>query len=296
MAAGVQFCLLGPLLVRYGDVVVPVPPGKQRVILAALLLHPGRVMSVDELAEILWGTAPPPSARVTVQNYVMRLRKALGDGSRIGTRLNGYVIRVDASELDVSMFEARLAAGRAAARDGLWDTAAAEARAGLSLWRGEPLADVSSDWLALREVPRLAELRLQALESRIDADLRLGRHAEVILELQRLAASHPLRERFHAQLMLALYRCGRQAEALCAYQDARRSWSEELGADPGTGLRELHRQILTADPALAVPESGCSCGRARAGSAAGSCRLQVRAFHRPRRRAGGADRPAGPAP
>jgi len=254
MRAGTQFCLLGPLLVRCGGVAVPVLSGKQRAVLAGLLLNPGRVVSVDELAEILWGTAAPPSARVTIQNYVMRLRRALGDRSRIGTQPHGYVIRVEAGELDVSVFEARLAAARAAARDGLWETAVAEAGAGLSLWRGEPLADVPSDLLAVRDAPRLAELRLQALETRIDADLRLGRHAEVITELRRLTAAHPLREHLHAQLMLALYRCGRQAEALSAYRDARRVLVEEIGADPGTGLRELHRQILTADPALAVPE------------------------------------------
>jgi DNA-binding SARP family transcriptional activator/Tfp pilus assembly protein PilF len=253
MPAGTQFCLLGPLLVRCGGVPVPVP-GKQRAVLAGLLLNPGRVVSVDELAEILWGTAAPPSARVTIQNYVMRLRKTLGDRSRIGTQPHGYVIRVEADELDVSVFEAQLAAARSAARDGLWETAVAEAGAGLSLWRGEPLADVPSDLLAVRDAPRLAELRLQALETRIDADLRLGRHAEVITELRRLTAAHPLREHLHAQLMLALYRCGRRAEALGAYQDARRVLVEEIGADPGTGLRELHRQILTADPALAVPE------------------------------------------
>ena len=154
------------------------------------------------------------------------------------------MIRVDAGELDVTRFEALLESARAAAREGSWDTAARQARAALSLWRGEPLADVESDVLAAREVPRLAELRLQALEARIDADLRLGRQAEVITELRQLVGTHPLREHLHALLMLALYRGGRQAEALAAYRTTRRVLVEELGVEPGAELRELHQRIL----------------------------------------------------
>src|SRR5216683_2746621 len=257
MVAEMEFCLLGPMVVRHGGVAVPVPPGKQRAMLAALLLDANRVVTVDELAETLWGPRePPPSARATIQNYVKRLRQALGDPvrARISTQPRGYVIQIDAGELDVSRSEALLGAARAAAREGSWGQAAAQARAALSLWRGEPLADVESDVLALREVPRLAEMHLQALEARIDADLHLGRHADVIIELQRLAGAHPLREQLHALLMLALYRCDRQADALAAYQHARGVLIEELGAEPATGLRELHQQMLTADPALAVPE------------------------------------------
>ncbi len=255
MAVVTDFCLLGPLLVRSGSVVVPVRRGKQRAVLAALLLSDGKVVSLDELGEILWGPWPPPSARVTVQNYVMRLRKALADtdGSRISTQSHGYLIRVDPGELDVTRFEALLDAAREAARDSSWDTAAAKSRAALLLWRGEPLADVDSEVLAAREVPRLAELRLQALEVRIDADLHLGRQAEVIAELRQLVTGHPLREHLHGLLMLALYRDGRQAEALAAYQDARRVLVEELGTEPGMELRELHQRMLAGDPALAVP-------------------------------------------
>jgi DNA-binding SARP family transcriptional activator len=253
MDTATEFFLLGPLLVRRGGVTLPVAPGKQRAVLAALLLSAGRVVSLDELTEVLWGDAPPPSARVSVQNHVMRLRKALGDGARIRTQPHGYEIRVGGSELDVSRFEAHLAAARAAARGGSWGTAAEQARAGLALWRGEPLADVESDLLATRDIARLAELRLQAVEVRLDADLRLGRHAEVITEVQRLAAAHPLRERLHGLLMLALYRDGRQAEALAAYARARRILVDELGTEPGAGLRELHRQILNGDPALDPP-------------------------------------------
>ncbi len=249
-----EFGLLGPLVVRRGDTVVPVRPGKQRAVLAALLLNANRFVPVEELAETLWGTAPPPSARVTVQNYVARLRKALGaEGrSRIDTQTGGYVIRVAAGELDVTQFEVLLRAARQAARDGSWDDVAAQAGAALALWRGEPLADVESELLAVREVPRLADLQLRALETRIEADLRLGRHGEVAGELRQLAAAHPLREHLHALLMLGLYRAGCQAEALAAYQAARRVLVEELGAEPGPELRQLHQQILDADPALTL--------------------------------------------
>jgi DNA-binding SARP family transcriptional activator/tetratricopeptide (TPR) repeat protein len=262
MATGMAFCLLGPLVVRSGGVEVPVPRGKQRAVLAALLLSAGRVVSLDELAEILWGSAPPPSARVTVQNHVKRLRRALGGtgGSRIITRPHGYVIRVDPGELDITTFEGRVAAARAAAQDSAWDTAAAEGSAALALWRGQPLADVDSELLALRDGPRLAELRLLALETRIDADLHRGRPGEVIGELRQLVAANPLRERLHALLMLALHRDGRQAEALAAYQAARQILVAEVGIEPGPGLRTLHQQILTADPALERPDPGRYAG------------------------------------
>ena len=253
MAAVTEFCVLGPLLVRQGGVTLPVTAGKQRTLLAALLLSADRAVSSDELAEALWGSAPPPSARVAVQNYVMKLRKTLGDAARIRTHPHGYQIVVDDADLDVSRFEAHLAAARAGARDGSWEAAAEQARAGLALWRGEPLADVGSDLLAARDVPRLTELRLQAVEVRLYADVHLGRHAEVITDLQQLVAAHPLRERLHELLMLALYREGRQAESLAAYTRARQILVDELGTEPGPGLRQLQWQILTGDPALDPP-------------------------------------------
>jgi len=258
MTPKLEFCLLGPVVVRCGGVALPVSRGRQRAVLAVLLLNAGRVVSVGEIAETLWGPAPLPSASATVRNYVKRLRRVLGDAdqARIVTRSPGYVIRVDPGELDVARFEALLDGARTAARGGSWEAAAEQARAALALWRGEPLADVESEALALREVPRLAELRLQAAELRTDADLRLGRHGVVIAELERMAAAHPLREHLHALLMLALYRDGRQAEALAAYRRARRMLLDELGAEPGAELRELHRQILAAGPALAGPEPG----------------------------------------
>jgi DNA-binding SARP family transcriptional activator/tetratricopeptide (TPR) repeat protein len=256
MTPMLEFCLLGPVVVRRGGVAVPVPRGRQRAMLAVLLLNAGQVVSVGQLAETLWGAAPPPSAPATVRNYVKRLRRALGTAgqARILTRSPGYMIRVDPGELDVARFEVLLDGARGDARGGSWEAAAEQARAALALWRGEPLADVESEALALREVPRLAELRLQAAELRIDAELRLGRHGVVIADLERMAAAHPLRERLHALLMLALYHDGRQAEALAAYQHARRVLVDELGAEPGAQLRELHRQILTAD--RAGPQSG----------------------------------------
>jgi DNA-binding SARP family transcriptional activator/tetratricopeptide (TPR) repeat protein len=254
----VEFGLLGPLEVRRGDVLVPVAAGRQRAVLTALLLHAGRVVSVDELIEVLWQAGPPPAARASLQNYVRRLRTALGDEERrlIGTRPGGYQINVGPGGLDVTRFEELLGAARAAAQDGVWDGAADRAAAALALWRGEPLTDTGSAVLAAREAPWLAELRWQALELRIDAELRLGRHAGVIGELRGLVAGDPLRERWHALLMLALHRDGRQGEALAAYQQARGVLAEELGAEPGAGLRELHQRILTDDPALAVAGAG----------------------------------------
>jgi DNA-binding SARP family transcriptional activator len=247
-----EFGLLGPLTVRRGDTAVLVRAGKQRALLAALLLNADRVVPMEELAATLWGAEPPPSAAVTVQNHVSRLRKALGDTghSLIGTQPRGYVMRLADGELDLSRFEVLLKSAREAARDGSWDAAAAHARAALALWRGDPLADVESDLLAEREVPRLADLRLQALETRIEADVQAGRHSEVTGQLRQLAATHPLREHLHALLMLALYRDGRQAEALAAYQAVRRVLIEELGGEPGRELQSLHERILAADPAL----------------------------------------------
>lgn len=255
--AEVEFSLLGPLMVRREGMSVDIAAGRQRVLLAALLVNAGRVMPTDELIEVLWGASPPGSALVSLRNYVKRLRKVLADTAhrRISTYPGGYLIRVDAGELDVTQFEALLGAAQTASQRGSWETAAAESRAALALWRGEPLADIGSEVLSLREAPRLTEMRLQALEVRFDAELHLDCQPAVIAELQRLVGEHPMREHLQAHLMLALYRDGRQAEALAAYQNARQVLREELGAEPGIRLQKLHRQILTADPALAPPES-----------------------------------------
>ena len=247
-----QFSLLGPLVVRRAGVVIPVTAGKQRALLAALLLRAGRPVGEDEIAEAVWASRMPRSARAALQTYVGRLRTLLEhDGDPvIVTEAAGYRIDAGPDELDVAGFESALAAGRAAMRAESWATAAAVLADGLALWRGQPLAGVPSDVLAAREVPRLSELRTQALEARIEADLRLGRHAEVILELRQLVAAEPLRERLHALLMTALYRDGQQSGALEGYQAARAILVGELGVEPGPELRQLQERILAADPAL----------------------------------------------
>jgi DNA-binding SARP family transcriptional activator/predicted negative regulator of RcsB-dependent stress response len=254
-----EFGLLGPVLVRQGGRLVPVPRGSQRDILAALLLAGGQAVSLDQLAEVLWGERPPPSAEMTVRNYVRRLRQTLGDDTghaRIRTQPRGYLLALSDGELDASRFETLLHAAVTAARESRWDTAMSQAEQALMLWRGEPLADVESDLLALRERPRLTEMRLRASETWADAALRLGRNAEVAEVLEQLAAAHPLREHLHALLMLTRYRTGDPAGALAAYRDARSALIGELGVEPGAELRELHQQILARDPALALAGPG----------------------------------------
>jgi DNA-binding SARP family transcriptional activator/Tfp pilus assembly protein PilF len=255
----VEFGLLGPLVVRDGGSRVTVSAGKQRVLLAALLLRAGQVVPAAELTRFVWEDKPPGTARVTLQNYVKRLRQTLGPSGyeRIVTRQAGYLLDVEAGELDVARFGELRAAGQAAARAGAWEQASAQLGQALALWRGQPLADVPSQVLAAAEVPRLAAMRLDAIEARIDADLHLGRHREVVAELQSLAAAEPLRERLHELLMLALYRSGQQAAALAAYRAARRQLVDELGIEPGPVLRELNQRILRSDRALlARPRRG----------------------------------------
>jgi DNA-binding SARP family transcriptional activator/tetratricopeptide (TPR) repeat protein len=251
-AVGMEFGLLGPLVVRCDGLSRPIARGKQRVLLAALLLHANQVVPADDLVDVLWPVRPPPSARQSLQNYVKRLRSALGDGGRdrIVTHPGGYRIRVEAGELDVTRFEALVAAARADIRAGAWERGSAGMAGALSLWRGKPLADVESEALAAHAAPRLAEMRLQAAEARLDADLHLGGHQDVLPGLRELAAAHPLREQARALLMLALYRSGRQAEALAVYQDIRAVLVREIGAEPGMALRDLHQRMLAADPAL----------------------------------------------
>jgi DNA-binding SARP family transcriptional activator len=247
--------MLGPLTVRSGDKLLTVPRGKQRVLLAALLLDANRVVPMSALSDAMWGTEPPPSADMTIRNYVKRLRQALHTAgpSRIVTHPRGYSIRVEPAELDVTRFSDLLTRAFAAARAGAWHDAYTHAAAALVLWRGAPFTDIASGFLEQRELPRLTELRLQALETRIEAELRLGLRAELIPELRQLTRDHPLRERMHGQLMLALYRSGRQAEALAAYQQAREMLITGIGTEPGTSLRELHRRMLTGDPELDPP-------------------------------------------
>lgn len=253
-----EFRLLGPMEVRCDGAVLPIAAGKQRAVLAALLLSAGRVVGPEELAEALWGAWPPSSAKVTVQNYMVRLRKALGatERSRISTVPGGYMIRVADHELDVSRFEALLDAAQKSARQQAWQIAAARAAEALGLWRGSPLADAGSELLTAREVPRLTEMRVQATEAWLEAELQLGRGAATVGELRRLARTYPLRERVYRLLMLALCQDHRQGEALMVYQQARRVLVTELGVEPGVDLQELHQRILTADPALVRRQSG----------------------------------------
>jgi DNA-binding SARP family transcriptional activator len=246
-----EFRVLGPLEVVDGDREVPIGGARQRALLVLLLTRANEVVSTDRLIEQLWGETAPRTAGNTLQYYISQLRKALGP-DRIVTRPPGYVLRVEAGELDLARFEVLLDEGHA---DG--------AREALALWRGQALADVADEPFAQAEVGRLEELRLMALERRLEADLELGRHAALVPELEGLVAKQPLRERLRALLMLALYRSGRQAEALAAYRDARRTLADDLGLEPGPALQELERAILRQDPAL-VPETAAAPAAERA--------------------------------
>ena len=241
-----EFRILGPLEVvgEHGPVRLGGP--KQRATLAILLLNANRVVSVDRLADDLYAGAAPVTAVTQVQRQISELRKALGAESTIDTQPPGYVIRLAPEQLDLHRFE-RLTdeAGPAEAR-----LAVGLLREALGLWRGEALADLAFEPFARPAIDRLEEIRLAALERRVEADLALGRHVEATAELEQLVAEHPLRERLRGQLMLALYRSGRQAEALDVYRQARAKLVEEFGLEPSARLRELERSILAQDPAL----------------------------------------------
>ncbi len=247
-----EFAVLGPVAVARDGRELPLGGPKQRGLLAILLLHANEVVSRDRLIDGLWGERPPPTAGHTLDNYVSRLRKVLGD-ARLSRRPPGYVLHVESDELDLDRFERLFQEGREALARGDAGEAAAALRSALALWRGAALADLLYEPIAATESERLEERRLMALEDRIDADLALGRSAELVPELEALVREHPLRERLRGQLMLALYRSGRQAEALTALQAARHRLAEELGLEPGPQLRELERRILEQDPKLAVP-------------------------------------------
>ncbi|TML16844.1 MAG: AfsR/SARP family transcriptional regulator, partial [Actinobacteria bacterium] len=244
------FRILGPLEVVEGDRSLPLGGPRQRALLAILILRANEVVSSERLADQLWGETPPPTAAKAIQVYVSKLRKLLGEG-RLLTRAPGYMVLADSSELDLSQFEQLVSRARQS------DPAAASAllREALALWRGPPLADLEYEAFAQTEISRLEELRLAVLEERIDADLTAGGHRDVLGELEALVTAHPLRERLAGQLMLALYRSGRQAEALGAYQDARRVLVEEMGLEPNPALQRLEKAILAQDPALDPPPS-----------------------------------------
>ena len=241
-----QFRILGPLEVVGDDGLVSLA-GAQRSLLALLLLNANEVVSADRLIEDLWGEDVPESGRTALQVRVSQLRKALGGArGRIATLAPGYLLRVGRDELDLYGFE-RLVSEADGAEPA---EAAAKLRAALGLWRGAPLVDLSYASFAQPAIRRLEELRLAALEKRIEADLELGRQADLVGELEMLVEEHPLREQLHAQLMLALYRCGRQADALAAYQNARRMLVEQLAIEPSAPLRRLEQAILRQEASL----------------------------------------------
>jgi predicted ATPase/DNA-binding SARP family transcriptional activator len=255
-----QFTLLGPLSVRRDGEPTAIAGQKPRALLAALLLEPNRVVSRDQLIDALWGEAPPDTARNTIQVYVSQLRKLLPDGM-LETAPPGYRLIVDPEAVDLFRFGRLCEEGRTKLAEGDAAGAAETLRAALDLWRGAPLADLAWEPFAHAEVARLEELRLAALEDRIDADLALARHGQLIPELERLVVEEPLRERLRAQLMLALYRTGRQADALAVYQRARKVLVDELGIEPGESLRKLERAILAQDPSLGIRESATEPSR-----------------------------------
>ena len=245
-----EFRLLGPLEVRRDGRTVELPGGKPRALLAFLLLHADAPVSAERLATALWGEEAPAGAARTVQVYVSRLRRALGDHELLATSRAGYQLRVRPGELDLERFERLVEDGRRALARARSEQAGGLLRKALGLWRGPPLADLAFEPFAEAEIARLEEQRLGAVEARIEADLAAGRHAELMPELQRLVAEHPLRERLHGQLMLALYRAGRQADALHAYMRAREVLVDRLGIEPGRELRGLHRSVLAQDERL----------------------------------------------
>ncbi|WP_455771995.1 BTAD domain-containing putative transcriptional regulator [Streptomyces phaeochromogenes] len=288
MYSGLRFGLLGPTVVYDADGVPrPVNSAKGRVLLTALLLEPGRVVSVDVLKDALWGGTPPASAHASLQNHVTRLRRLLDDPDRLRSVPPGYQLRVSEGELDVRLFETRIGAARAAHARRDWERAVTEAAAALGLWRGTPLTGMPPGLGGLSLVQRLQEARLFALECRHEAELELGRgmsDGDVRLsglapELAALVAEFPLREAFHRQLMMVLYRTGRRAEALAVHRDLRRTLIHELGVEPGLTVREAHLEILrdedSGSGAGAATGTGTGAeseagGGAEAGSGAGS--------------------------
>jgi DNA-binding SARP family transcriptional activator len=264
-----RFGVLGSLQVIAGDSDEPgvVSAARLRALLAVLLWRANQPVPVDELAELVWDGAPPGGAPEATRALVMRLRRRLDKraAARIVTRAPGYAIEVSGGELDAWRFETLTQKAGAAVHAGRWAAAARTAAEALGLWRGTPLMDIASQILRDQWVPQLEQLHVQALEWRIEADLHESRHEQLIPELRDLTIRHPLREHFHGQLMLALAKSGRQAEALTVYQEARRVLANELGIDPGTGLRRLQERILARDASLMTPPTAAEASLATAG-------------------------------
>ncbi len=244
-----EFLILGPLEVRNGEHTVRLGAAKQRALLGVLLLNANEAVSTTRLVDELWGEAPPATAEKLVQGYVHALRKQLGDGV-VQTQAPGYSVSVDGAALDLAEFERLIEDARAAHPD-----AAIELRrTALALWRGPPLADVVLEGPERHNIGRLADLRLATQIEQLDAELGLGHHVEVVGELEALVAEHPYQERAAGLLMLALYRSGRQADALEVYRSVRSRLDEELGLEPSQDLRELEAAILRHDSSLAPPQ------------------------------------------
>ena len=265
-----EFRILGPLEVVEGDRVVALGSGKARALLAVLLLHANEVVPSERLIEELWGEAAPVTVAKSVQTYVSHLRRALrgerGDNGADGllvTRAGGYVLRLEPGQLDLARFERLVQEGRRALEVGEPEQAAESLREALALWRGPPLVDFSYEPFAQQEIARLEELRMAAQEERIEADLALGRHTELTAELETLVAAQPLRERLRGQLMLALYRCDRQVEALEVFRHGRERLVEELGLQPSPALRRLEQAILTHSGELASSAAPGASGARR---------------------------------
>ncbi|GAA3849444.1 BTAD domain-containing putative transcriptional regulator [Saccharothrix violaceirubra] len=261
-----EFRILGPFEVHGATGRARLGGAKQTALLATLAVRANRLTTVDHVVESTWADSPPVGVTAAVHTYVSRLRRAFDaveddGGARIVTRPTGYLLRLAPDELDLDVFRRHVARGREAAAAGRSGEASAELTAGLRLWRGPALVDVLSELIQRTEVPRLTEEMLGALGRRIDADLALGRHVDLIGELRALTVEHPLREQFSGQLMLALYRDGRQAEALDVYREVRDRRVDQLGIDPGPELRRLHQAILSEDPELAGPRRPAAVAR-----------------------------------
>jgi DNA-binding SARP family transcriptional activator len=250
-----EFRILGPLEVVDDGRAIALGGPKQRALLAALLLTPNRALSVDRLVDAVWPTGPPAAAANALQFHVSRLRKLLGDSDLIVTQEPGYVIRVDPEQVDLFRFERLVAEAEGAEAAGA-SRLLAEA---LDLWRGEPLADLADDQSSRAEIQRLEAARLAVLELRIEADLALGHHSQLVPELEALVHEHPLDERLAGAYMRALYGAGRQAQALEVYRTTRQTFVAELGIEPSPALRELEQAILRQDPELA-PEPSRDAG------------------------------------
>jgi YVTN family beta-propeller protein len=254
-----EFRLLGPVEAIADSASLDLGGPKQRAVLALLLLRANEVLARERLIDDLWGDDPPATARETVKAYVGRLRKVIpvNDKSvRLRSYGGGYLLELDPEQLDLYRFQQLAEGGAQALADGDANRAASLLRDALSQWRGRPLADLGGAAFVDTERARLEELRLAALENRIDADLMLDRAPTVVPELQQLTREHPYRERLYRQLMLALYRSGRQADALDAYRDLRRRLTSELGLEPSRESQDMQRAILAADPALTPGRSG----------------------------------------